>query len=487
MPTIASTSAAPPAPLLSAPPPGPGLRRSANGNGNGHGTNGTNGGPHRRRSNIGTAGEPPPENGNGFDHHRRRYSNVSSDPDTFDIRSLGADFPPDTFDKPVRQQLLNWQSVPLVLALLPAIAGLLFKNGSDFVTDALLLALAAVILHAAITKPWTWYQLAQEIRLVDQVPDVVHDSSDQDDEISCGEDGESMDDEYSFKPRTRARLGKRRKTSPGTPKLTERQKKAMAELRLHENFALVSCFAFPVLGAILLHVIRSHLSRPSEGLVSDYNLAIFILAAEIRPVRHLLHLFESRTWHMQRIVASNPFLEREPQSIALQLDHLSERIDQLETRAAADDTDAVSEATSQRREAILRDAKIQIQPEVKALYRTVRQFEKKYIVLAVQVDNRLHLLDRRIEDAITVAAHAAKSCRPRPSLLRTTSEQTLGLLFLPVQITKSLLSLPFRLLGTAVGLFFRQPRKANRGYHSGRSSRSSSACGDRSSRASSRR
>lgn len=416
----------------------------------------------------------------------------------------------------MRQQLLNWQSVPLVLALLPAIAGLLFKNGSDFVTDALLLALAAVILHAAITKPCklqatysmafltgfgllapaymltyisvagTWYQLAQEIRLVDQVPDVVHESSDQDDELSC-EDGESMDDEYSFKPRTRARLGKKRKTSPGETKLTERQKQAMAELRLHETFALVSCFAFPVLGAILLHVIRSQLSRPSEGLVSDYNLAIFILAAEIRPVRHLLHLFESRTWRMQRIVASNPFLKSEPQSIALQLDHLSERIDQLETRAAADDTDAISEATSQRREAILRDAKTQIQPEVKALYRTVRQFEKKYIVLAVQVDNRLHLLDRRIEDAITVAAHAAKSCRPRPSLLRTTSEQTLGLLFLPVQITKSLLSLPFRLLGTAVGLFFRAPRKTNRGYRSGRSSRSSSACGDRSSRASSRR
>lgn len=487
MPTLTASSASVHAtaatpPLLSAAPPGPGLRRSANGNG----TNG-NGAPLRQRSNLSAADLPSPVNGNGFDHTRRRYSTISSDPDSFDIRSIAHDFPPElSSDKPVRQQLLNWQSLPLVLALLPAIAGLLFKNGSDFVTDALLLALAAIILHAAITKPWTWYHLAQEIRMVNQVSDIVHEMSEDDESPSC-EDDESLD-EYSFKTRTRTRPGpRRRKASPVVPKLTDRQKVAMAELRIHEAFALVACFAFPVLGAFLLHLIRSQLSRPSEGLVSDYNLAVFILAAEIRPVRHLLCLFEARTWHIQRIVTSNPYLVSEPQSVAAQLDQLSERLEQLETRAAADETDAASEATSQRREAILRDAKTQIQPEVKALYRTVRQFEKKYIVLAVQVDNRLHLLDRRIEDAITVAAHAAKSCRPRPSLLRTTSEQTLGLLLLPLQITRSLLYLPFRLVGTAIEVVLGVPRRADHGYRSGRSSRSSSAGGERSSRASSRR
>jgi hypothetical protein len=83
---------------------------------------------------------------------------------------------------------------------------------------------------------------------------------------------------------------------------SQEQEDAAANLRQHEMLALVSTFLFPAGAAYLLHVIRGQLSRPSEGLVSDYNLTIFLLAAEIRPIRQLIRLFTHRTIHLQRIV-----------------------------------------------------------------------------------------------------------------------------------------------------------------------------------------
>lgn len=45
-------------------------------------------------------------------------------------------------------------SLSLAFALLPAIAGALFKNGSSVVTDIMLLGLAGVFLHWSVTQPW---------------------------------------------------------------------------------------------------------------------------------------------------------------------------------------------------------------------------------------------------------------------------------------------------------------------------------------------
>ena len=48
----------------------------------------------------------------------------------------------------------HWESVPLVLALLPAVGGLIFKNGGAVVTDISLLALAAIFLNWSVRLPW---------------------------------------------------------------------------------------------------------------------------------------------------------------------------------------------------------------------------------------------------------------------------------------------------------------------------------------------
>lgn len=48
----------------------------------------------------------------------------------------------------------HWESAPLALALLPAVGGLFFQNGSAFVTDATLLILAAIFLNWSVRLPW---------------------------------------------------------------------------------------------------------------------------------------------------------------------------------------------------------------------------------------------------------------------------------------------------------------------------------------------
>ena len=48
----------------------------------------------------------------------------------------------------------NWHSAPLAFALLPAIGGILFQNGSAVVTDIMLLGLAAIFLNWSVRIPW---------------------------------------------------------------------------------------------------------------------------------------------------------------------------------------------------------------------------------------------------------------------------------------------------------------------------------------------
>lgn len=45
-------------------------------------------------------------------------------------------------------------SLSLAFALLPALAGVLFKNGGAVVTDLMLLGLSGVFLHWSVTQPW---------------------------------------------------------------------------------------------------------------------------------------------------------------------------------------------------------------------------------------------------------------------------------------------------------------------------------------------
>lgn len=201
--------------------------------------------------------------------------------------------------------------------------------------------------------------------------------------------------------------------SRGKSELSNRAQAARSELRAHELLALSACFVFPALGAWLLHAIRSQLSRPSEGLVSDYNLTIFILAAEVRPLSHLLKLVQRRTLFLQRTISTAAY-EKLPEQIDSTVLEMSRRVEDLEAHIAnsvllssksdpgapSPADDLVAKATTQANAEIRKT----MQPELDALNRAMRRYEKRFTISATQIETRLQELESRMQDTIILAA-----------------------------------------------------------------------------------
>lgn len=220
-------------------------------------------------------------------------------------------------------------------------------------------------------------------------------------------------------------------TAHQLPDQDEAAADAALRLRHHEVFALISTFAMPIGAAYLLHIIRAQLSRPSEGLVSDYNLTIFLLAAEIRPVRQLIRLFTNRTLHLQRVVGGN---KDETDMSSEVLNNVLARIDELETRQSLDGPASVTLPAHQQEMASLSaDIKRRYEPRLDALERAVRRYEKRATTLTLLTEQRLQSLEARLQDALSLAAVAAQSSTHKSGFFAACLNTIGGLIILPFE------------------------------------------------------
>lgn len=225
--------------------------------------------------------------------------------------------------------------------------------------------------------------------------------------------------------------------------------KAVQELYIHEILALVSCFLFPAIGAYLLHSIRSYLSRPSEGLVSNYNLTIFLLASELRPMSHLVKLIQARTLHLQRVVNENPY-DRHNMGVSACVQDLVRRVEELEARNSTREPLAANgtlETAMNGKQTALITTEVRrtLQPELDALNRAVRRYEKRATLQTMQTESRLLDIEARLADAITLAAAAAQNGqRQRNGLWSMLIEWVASGVVLPLQAFGALVSMPFR-------------------------------------------
>ncbi|KAI1337950.1 hypothetical protein F5Y15DRAFT_138763 [Xylariaceae sp. FL0016] len=360
--------------------------------------------------------------------------------------------------------------IPLTLALLPAVAGIFFENGSAFFTDLILLSLAAVFLHWSVTQPWDWYHSAQQLRVVkDEVMDEPVFESDSDVNLSPTSSATTALENVPEETDWETDKGKEPETPSIAPpmrhgkKYNERQASARRELYFHEMLALAWCFIFPLLGAYLLHTIRGQLTRPSEGLVSDYNLTIFLCAAEIRPVSHLIKMVQGRTLRMQRTLSYDPYAK--PTISTENYQALCDRIEELETRTDSTTSGANGSSGGPKQDvsqrmveaAVCKESRNTIQPELDALNRAMRRYEKKLTLLACQTDNRLEYIDLRLNDAIALAAVAAKNSNAQWSLAAWVMDKAMTCLLFPFQAVHAVLTFPFR---TAATLFSRKKTRS---------------------------
>lgn len=195
---------------------------------------------------------------------------------------------------------------------------------------------------------------------------------------------------------------------------------AQQELRMHELLALSSCFLFPAVGAWLLHAIRGQLSRPSEGLVSNYNLTVFLLASEIRPVSHLVKMIQARTLFLQKVVNASPNEDNQKPDSGHVID-LAKRVEELEahiadsvessSKSAASATDTTAAKTTAQ---AVSETRKSLQPDLDALNRAVRRYEKRTTISSLQTEARLQDLESRLKDVVVLAAAAQRNAENQP-------------------------------------------------------------------------
>jgi len=235
---------------------------------------------------------------------------------------------------------------------------------------------------------------------------------------------------------------------------------AKMELHIHEVLALLSCFLGPIIGAWLLHAIRSQLSRPSEGLVSNYNLSVFLLASEIRPLSHLVKMVQARTLFLQRVVNAE-ILDDDTKLDNTKLLDLLGRLEELEAHVA-DSAEHAAENAAGTSELVAAKASAQaasdlrkgIQPELDALNRAVRRYEKRTTISAIQTEARLQDLETRLKDVVVLAAAVQRNAESQPrNFIVTLTNWACGAIVLPMEYVMLILALPSKGIRTVSDLF----------------------------------
>ncbi|KAL1959187.1 hypothetical protein VTO42DRAFT_2692 [Malbranchea cinnamomea] len=325
------------------------------------------------------------------------------------------------------------QSLPLVLALLPAFGGLFFRDAHAYLTDLTLLILAVIFLNWCTRIPWSWYCTA---RCVTYPEDSVVQR------ISEPANFETTHPDAASASSSAAEDRHKRGISSEKPSLPPSVLAARRELSRHELAALVSCLLGPVVGVWLLHVVRLQLSQPAGGLLTNYNLCIFFLAAEMRPAAHILRLLHARTLHLQEIVQSKPYPLRDTH--ITKITELEKRLGEIEAHIAlhgyAQDTQAESPSRKRKEREreqfpsdIVRVVQQLIQPNLEASHRSRLENERLWKSWSTNTEERMRNLEMRVQEAFSVAAYTRQ---------RNASSSS----FRPVQWIWSVVSLPLRFM-----------------------------------------
>ncbi|KAK1915262.1 hypothetical protein P3342_003069 [Pyrenophora teres f. teres] len=200
----------------------------------------------------------------------------------------------------------------------------------------------------------------------------------------------------------------------------------------------------------------------AEGIVSDANLSIFLLCAEIPPMNRLIKMRTQRILHLQRIFREAP---REPIR-TLDAQQLSQRLSELEGRLDGVQTpnpnNNIHEANFEKITAEVRQT---TQIQLDGLTRAVRRYEKRHMVQSLQIEARFQDLESRLKDALALAAAAARTGQ-RPGLISKTLSWIVGTVSYTLQTGWDIVMYPFRTAAVAFGvaksMFVRDERQGRR-------------------------
>lgn len=164
---------------------------------------------------------------------------------------------------------------------------------------------------------------------------------------------------------------------------------------------------------------------------------------------HLVKLIQARTLHLQRMVNLNPY-QSSTGTTADEFKHLIQRLDALEARASDPDEARPSDLALSNKQTSLITTEVRktLQPDLDALNRAVRRYEKRSTIQSFQTESRLQDLESRLNDAISLAAAAANYGHRQRGLTGVLVEWAV----FPLTAMRALARLPFRVLNAILGM-----------------------------------
>jgi hypothetical protein len=306
---------------------------------------------------------------------------------------------------------------------------------------------------ALLTERREWYHDAQQRRYIsDEADDCYDDTIHEVDEHGVHDMADAVTD-------TAAELGA--ESNPAPSMASTAHEEARRALKRSELLAFVGCFLGPLLGALLMHTVRGQLMR-AEGIVSDANLSIFLLIAEIPPVNRLIKMRTERILHLQRIVRDaprGPLRFVDAQQLAQRMAELEGRLDE---GPSSNNSNNNSQIDVQKLSAEVRQT---TQLQLDALNRAVRRYEKRHMAQSLQIEARFQDLEARLQDTLALAAAAARTGH-RPGIITVTLRWIARTISSMLQLAWDISMYPFRTaaiaLSVAKSVFVKDERQARR-------------------------
>jgi len=169
-------------------------------------------------------------------------------------------------------------------------------------------------------------------------------------------------------------------------------------------------------------------------------------------VAHFLRLIQKRTLHLQRIVAATSAPEQTDQTT---ITDLTKRLEELEAHiaeTAAQKYPAQTQSDPLVPQAVLEIRK-SIQPDIDALNRAVRRYEKRSALFTLQTDQRFVRIEAQAGDAIALAAAVQRREAARSGYALVLLEWVCACVVVPVQVGVALLGLPGRAVSGGLNAF----------------------------------
>jgi hypothetical protein len=394
------------------------------------------------------------------------------------------------------QEGSQWHGIALSFVIIPAVAGVFHKDVMQVMQDLMQVAMGGMFLYWCMRLPWyvfvtttkhrgyanvdrDWYKSAQAMRIqededaYEEAPDDVLYEEAEDEGNNDTNPARPAPTPHQPSSKNVEKLGEGTATEAEVlqsssnpeanrnfvPLRSPEQEKALSGLRKTEMVALLACFTFPIIGAYLIHSVRAVLSSPSESLVNDINLSIFVLLAEARPFAQVCRIERTRIDRLQR--AASPScrpagINNAMQTLESRIAHLEDRFSPYQDILDSEHSDSgssypnkpppetIAELTTSVRQTL--------QPQLDALNRAVRRYEKRTVTQTIQTEARIRDLEDRLADALSLAAIAARNMQ-RPGLVQRTLESVASLIAWWMSVIWHIAVYPFVLFGKGVKTF----------------------------------